>query len=63
MSTSRGQALVLVVPLIVVLVAARRLVPDIGSVDFLMIFAAGALFGATLLGLVQMVRRQGDPGR
>ena len=58
--SSRRRAAIYVVPMIIALVAARRLVPHIQPVDFLLVFAAGAVFGVTLLGIIQALRAPGD---
>jgi len=61
--SSRRRAAIYVVPMIIALVAARRLVPHIRPVDFLLVFAAGAVFGVTLLGIIQALRAPGDAAR
>ena len=53
---SRRHAAVFVVPLIIGLVSAHRLVPHMRAVDFLTLFASGALFGVGLMGLIQALR-------
>jgi hypothetical protein len=58
---SRRHAAVFVVPLIVGLVSAQRLVPHMRTVDFLTLFASGALFGVGLMGLIQALRARPRP--
>jgi hypothetical protein len=61
--SSRLRAVIYAIPMIIALVAARRLVPDIRTVDFLLVFGAGTVFGCTLLGLIQVLRTSGNAGR
>jgi hypothetical protein len=58
---SRRHAAVFVVPMIVGLVAAQRAAPHVRTVDFLLLFASGVVFGVSLMGLIQTLRarRQG----
>jgi len=51
------------IPMIIALVLARRLVQDIRLGDFLLVFAAGTVFGVTLLGLIQAVKPPGPAAR
>lgn len=60
--SSRRRASVFAIPMIAALVAARRLVQDIPTADFFLVFAAGAVFGVTLLGLIQILRPRGHSG-
>ena len=55
-SPSRRQAVVFIVPMIVGLVAAQRAAPHVRTVDFLLLFASGVVFGVSLMGLIQMLR-------
>lgn len=55
---SRRHAAVFVVPLIIGVVSAQRLIPHMRTVDFLTLFASGALFGVGLIGLIQALRAQ-----
>ena len=52
----RRHAAVFVVPMIVGLVAAQRAVPHVRTVDFLLLFASGVIFGVSLMGLIQALR-------
>ena len=61
MDTTRRRALVLVVPLIVALAAARQALPNVRAVDFLLVFASGIIVGVTLLRLVQILRAPKSP--
>ena len=54
--TARARTVVLAVPMIIALVAGRQVAPHVRAVDFLVIFAAGAVFGVTLVGLLRALR-------
>jgi len=56
MSVSRRRAAIFAVPMIIALAAARQVAPTVRTVDFLLIFAAGAVFGVTLVGLIRALR-------
>jgi hypothetical protein len=60
---SRRHAAVFVVPLIIGLVSAQRLVPHMRAVDLLTLFASGALFGVGLMGLIQALRAKPRSGQ
>jgi hypothetical protein len=55
-SPTRRHAAIFVVPMIVGLVAAQRAAPHVRTVDFLLLFASGVVFGVSLMGLIQMLR-------
>jgi hypothetical protein len=55
-SPTRRLAAVYVVPMIVGLVAAQRAATHVRTVDFLLLFAAGVVFGVSLMGLIQVLR-------
>jgi len=55
-SPARRQAAVFVVPMIVGLVAVQRAAPHVRTVDFLLLFASGVVFGVSLMGLIQLLR-------
>jgi hypothetical protein len=55
-SPARRRVAVLVVPMIVGLVTAQRAAPHVRTVDFLLLFASGVVFGVGLMGLMQMLR-------
>ena len=57
----RRFAMIFVVPLIISLASASRLGRDIRTVEFLQIFASGMLFGVGVMGLVQVLRKGGQP--
>jgi len=57
--SSRRRAIVFVVPLIIALVAVRHVAEDMRTVDFLQVFAGGAIFGVGLMGLIQVLRGRG----
>lgn len=60
MNSSLGRrAGVFSIPMILAFVAARHAAPSIRTVDFLVVFAAGAVFGATLFGLIRAIRARG----
>ncbi|HEX7078365.1 MAG TPA: hypothetical protein VF363_08085 [Candidatus Eisenbacteria bacterium] len=58
-SNVRGRAGIFAIPMILAFVAARHAAPSIRTVDFLVVFAAGAVFGATLFGLIRAIRARG----
>jgi hypothetical protein len=41
-------------PLVIGLVSAARAAPHVRAVDFLLIFASGAILGVSLMGLIQV---------
>ena len=51
-----GRAAVFVVPMIVGLVAAQRAAPHVRTVDFVLLFASGVVFGVSLMGLIRILR-------
>ena len=53
---NRRRAAVFAIPMIIALAAGRQVAPHVRAVDFLLIFAAGALFGVTLVGVIQALR-------
>ena len=59
MESSRRRSVVFIVPLVIALAAASRMGRDIRTVDFLQIFAAGALTGVSLMGLIATLRKKG----
>lgn len=56
--SSRRHAAIFVVPLIIAFVAASRIGGEIRTVDFLQIFAAGAITGVSLMGLIQVLKKK-----
>ena len=58
-SIGRGRAVVFVIPMIVGIVAARAAERHVRLGDFLLLFAAGAVFGVSLMGLVSLLRGRG----
>ena len=50
---TRRQLTVFLAPMLVGLIAAQKAAPHVRSVDFVMIFAAGLVFGVSLMGLIQ----------
>jgi hypothetical protein len=50
------RAAVFATPLLIGLVSAQRAAPHVRTVDFLLLFAAGALFGVGLMGLIHVLR-------
>ena len=44
---------VFVAPMLVGLIAAQKAAPRVRSVDFVLIFAAGLVFGVSLMGLIE----------
>jgi hypothetical protein len=55
-SLTRRHAAVFAVPMIIGLVTAQRAAPHVRTVDFLLLFASGALVGISLMGLIQAWR-------
>ena len=55
-AASSRRAVVFAVPMIIALATARQVTPTVRAVDFLLVFAAGAVFGVTLVGLVRALR-------
>jgi hypothetical protein len=55
-SPVRRHVAVFVVPMIVGLVTAQRAAPHVRTVDFLLLFASGVVFGVSLMGLIQLLR-------
>jgi hypothetical protein len=58
MDAPTRRAFVLVLPLIISLVLSWHFVQDIRTVDFLLVFASGAVFGLTLQALLRILRRR-----
>ena len=50
---TRRHAAVFAAPMLVGLIAAQRALPHVRAVDFVLIFAAGVVFGVSLMGLIQ----------
>ena len=59
----RRRTAVFVLPMIIALVARRRAVAQMRTVDFLLVFASGVLFGVGLLGLIRALRGRGPSVR
>lgn len=57
---SRRRLAVFAIPLVTAFLMARRATPNVRAVDFLLLFASGVIFGVTLMGLIQMWKRQGN---
>ena len=53
---TRRHAAVFVVPMIVGLVTAQQAVHHVRTVDFLVLFASGVIFGVSPMGLIQVLR-------
>lgn len=56
-TTVRRRAAVFAVPMVLGLVMAQRAAPHVRTVDFIVLLASGILFGVSLAGLVQFLRR------
>jgi hypothetical protein len=56
---TRRHAAVFAVPMIVGLVTAQRAASHVRTVDFLLLFASGVLFGVGLMALIQNLRASG----
>ena len=50
---ARRRAAIFVMPLIIALVCARQAAPNVRTVDFVLLFASGILFGVSLMELVR----------
>jgi hypothetical protein len=57
---SRRRLAVFAVPMIIGLVTAQRAASHVRTVDFLLLFASGVIFGVSLMGLIQMWRGRGS---
>ena len=55
-SPTRRRAAVFVIPMIVGLVAAHRAAPPVRTVDFVLLFASGVVFGVSLMALIRVLR-------
>ena len=55
-SPTRRRAAVFVIPMIVGLVAAHRAAPHVRTVDFVLLFASGVVFGVSLMALIRVLR-------
>jgi hypothetical protein len=55
-STIRRRAAVFVIPMILSLVMAQRATPHVRTVDFLLLFASGTIFGVSLMGLIRFFK-------
>ena len=56
---TRRHFAVFVAAMLVGLIAAQKAAPRVRSVDFLLIFAAGVIFGVSLMGLVKAWKARG----
>ena len=59
---SRRRAAVYAVPMIIALIGVHSVVQHIRTVDFVLVFAAGAIFGVTLVGVIRALRGRGETG-
>jgi hypothetical protein len=57
---SRRRLAIFVVPMIIGLVSAQRVAPNVRTVDFLLLFASGVTFGISLMGLIQVWKARGS---
>ncbi len=53
---ARRHAAIFAIPMIIGLVTAQRAAPHVRAVDFILLFASGAIFGVSLMGLIQAWR-------
>lgn len=58
---TRRHAAVFAIPMIIGLVTAQRAAPHVRTVDFILLFASGAIFGVSLMGLIQVWRSGARP--
>jgi hypothetical protein len=61
MAPFNRRATIFVIPMIVGLVSAQRAAPHVRTVDFLILFSAGAIFGVSLMGLIRVLRAPATP--
>jgi hypothetical protein len=59
---SRRHAAVFVLPMIIGVVTAQRAAPHVRTVDFLLLFASGVVFGVSLMALIQNLRGRKTEG-
>jgi hypothetical protein len=57
---TRRHLAVVAAPMLVGLIAAQRAAPHVRSVDFVLIFAAGVVFGVSLMGLIRAWKARGS---
>lgn len=55
---SRRRLAVFVIPMVTGLVMAQRAAPNVRTVDFLVLFASGVIFGVSLMGLIGVWKAQ-----
>ena len=60
-SPARRRAAVFAAPMLVGLVSAMRAAPHVRTVDFVLLFASGVLFGVSLMGIIQRFRESPRP--
>jgi hypothetical protein len=48
--------------MIIALIGVHSVVQHIRTVDFVLVFAAGAIFGVTLVGVIRALRGRGETG-
>lgn len=60
-SLARRRAAVFAAPMLVALVSAMRAAPHVRTVDFVLLFASGVLFGVSLMGIIQLFRGSPRP--
>ena len=53
---ARRRAAVFAGPMLVGLIAAQKAAPHVRTVDFILLFASGVVFGVSLMGLIQFIR-------
>ena len=52
----RRRAAVFAAPMLVGLISAQKAAPHVRTVDFILLFASGVVFGVSLMGLIQFIR-------
>ena len=57
----RRPFVVFLIPMIVLLSAITRIADHVRAVDFLQLFGGGAVFGACLVGFIQMLKTKEAP--
>lgn len=62
-SPRRRRAVVFVIPLILALVAGRRVAENVRTVDYLTILALGVIIGVSFVSMIQMLKtKNGEKG-
>jgi hypothetical protein len=52
----RRRGIVFAAPMLIALISAQRAAPHVRTVDFLLLFGSGVLFGVCLMNLIRFLR-------